>query len=272
MAWAARSGYDGRMHNQDATAREGKGPFRADQLHEGDRYELHEGHAIYCAPTGARGSRRNLTAGSLLDSDPNVTEAGVDTGYSPKQSSLRAPDVAVGHVPDEPGWVSGAPQLALEYADVGQDERELQSKIVDLLGTGTRYVWVVRLVGPRRVEVYEPGRAMRTIGDDGQLHAPGVLANPVPVTALYDRDVAHELTLRNLLQRHGYAGLDDVRDRSKAEGKAEAVLAVLAARGVEVADEDRARVLACLDGALLDRWLTAAVSASSTTELLEPRS
>jgi hypothetical protein len=47
---------------------------------------------------------------------------------------------------------------------------------------------------------------------------PGVLRNPVPVEALYDRRAAHRVTLRNLLQRQGYENLDAVR----AEGVAQA--------------------------------------------------
>ena len=84
-----------------------------------------------------------------------MESAGFDTGFTPDEKNLRAPDIAVGNVPDKPGWVSGVPPLAVEYADVGQDEQELQAKIHTLLGAGTRYVWVVRLTGPRRVEVYE---------------------------------------------------------------------------------------------------------------------
>lgn len=43
------------------------------------------------------------------------------------------------------------------------------------------------------------------------LEAPGVLKSPVPVEALYNRDVAHEVTLRSLLQRKGYGDLGSVR-------------------------------------------------------------
>ena len=70
---------------------------------------------------------------------------------------MRAPDIAVGNVPDEPVLVRGIPPLAVEYADVGQDEADLQAKIRTLLDAGTRFVWVVRLTGVRRVEVYQPG-------------------------------------------------------------------------------------------------------------------
>jgi len=55
----------------------------------------------------------------------------------------------------------------------------------------------------------------------------------------------------------------------KAEGKADSVLRVVGARGLGVTDEQRARILACQDPELLDRWLVQAVTASSTAELFE---
>ncbi len=46
----------------------------------------------------------------------------------------------------------------VEYADTGQDEADLATKIQELLAAGTRHIWVVRLTGPRRVEIHETGR------------------------------------------------------------------------------------------------------------------
>lgn len=40
------------------------------------------------------------------------------------------------------GGFPGASPLAVEYADTGQDERELQAKIHTLPGAGVRYVCV----------------------------------------------------------------------------------------------------------------------------------
>ncbi len=195
------------------------GPFRAEQLRCGDPYELDDGHLIECLPSGGRHAKANLSGGFALESDPAVESAGFDPGFTPDEENLRAPDIAVGNVPDAPGWISGAPPLAVEYADVGQDERDLQKKIRTLLGAGTRYVWVVRLTGPRRVEVYEP-HASRSLAYPGQqLKAPGILANPVPVEALYDPEAAHETALRNLLQRRGYADLDAVREEGWEKGR-----------------------------------------------------
>jgi len=40
-----------------------QGPFRAEQLNEGDRYELSHGHPVYCAP-GGRENDRPVAAGA----------------------------------------------------------------------------------------------------------------------------------------------------------------------------------------------------------------
>lgn len=243
------------------------GPFRADQIRPGDPYELSNGHAIHCMGTGGRGSRANLVGGSVLDSDPAVEEAGVDAGYSPSPDTLRAPDVAVGNVPDAPGWIAGAPPLAVEYADTGQDEKELAVKLSELFAAGTKIAWVVRLVGPRRVEVHEPGQPMRLVRPGEELVAPGILQNPVPVEALYDRKAAHEVTLRNLLQRQGYRDLDEVREEGRAEALRAAVLDVLEARGLTVDDNSRAALDGCRDLKTLQTWLARAATSQTTTQV-----
>ncbi len=53
-----------------------------------------------------------------------------------------------------------------------------------------------------------------------------------------------------------------------AKGKAEAVLAVLAARGIAVSDDTRKQVLACRDMTQLDRWLSRSVTATSAPEAI----
>ena len=156
-----------------------------------------------------------------MSTDPDVESAGLDAGYAPVADMLRAPDIAVGNVPDRPGWIPGVPPLAVEYAGVGQDENLLQRKVADFLGRGTKWIWVVRLNTPRRVEVHAPGLpvVVRHVGE--LLEAPGILRNAVPVEAMFDDDVANKMTLRNLLQRAGYESLEAVRNEGHAEGIAE---------------------------------------------------
>jgi Uma2 family endonuclease len=249
-----------------------EGPFRADQLRPGDPYELSHGHAILCLPTGGRGAKAVSAGAKALASDPAVQDVGFDTGFSPAPNMLRAPDLAVGTIPDEPGWVQGVPPLAVEYADTGQDEPALALKIQDLLDAGTRFVWVVRLTGPRRVEVHQPGKPVQMAHPGDELEAPGILANPLPVEALYDRQVSDEVSFRNLLRRHGYESLAAVRAEGEAEGEAAAlraaILEVFAARDLTVGEDVRVLIADCHDLALLRRWHRQAITAASPAELV----
>lgn len=251
----------------------GSGPFRVDQLSSPSSYELSDGHALLCQPAAPRGGAAAVAGAVALRTDPAVVEAGVEVGHRLGDKTLRAPDLSIGNVPAErPGWAEGAPPLAVEYADTGQDYADLEVKVQELLAAGTRYLWVVRLTGPRRVEVHEPGKPMRVVDADGVLTAPGVLQNPVPVAALYDRNASLDVALRNLLQRQGFSDLEAVREESRVEGerkgRAEALLTVLATRGLLVSEAQRARILGCSDTVTLDRWLTNATTASSAREVL----
>lgn len=237
----------------------------------GDRYELSDGHPVYCAPSGGDGARGSVAGGQVLDTDPDVEQSGFDAGYTSDDEQLRAPDVAVGNVPDAPGWIRGAPALAVEYAGSGQDEGELQKKIAELLQAGTRYLWVVRLIGPRRVEVHEPGQPMRTLGPGEQLTASGVLRNPVPVEALYDRSAAHEATLRNLLQRKGYAGLEGVLNEGRRqgldEGRRATLLEQLEAKYGKLESDVVGRVQKA-SGEQLRRWAQRLLTAPALADVL----
>lgn len=271
------------MHVQAKRRPSERGPFRAEHVRSGDPYELSNGHPVYCAPTGGRASGPNHLGSSVVGWDPAVQEAGVDTGYTLGQGTLRAPDVAVGNVPDRPGWVKGVPELAIEYADVGQDEEKLQEKIADLLEAGTKLLWVVRLNGPRRVEVHEPRRKVRVVLPGQLLSAPGILKNAVPVEALYDRSEAEKATLTNLLQRRGYDDLDAVlaagreegreqgreqgREEGILEGKRDALRRVLDRRGLRLTKAAAAKISSCRSERALDGWLDRALVASTTAEV-----
>ncbi|MBF8186149.1 hypothetical protein ITP53_10390 [Nonomuraea sp. K274] len=76
-------------------------------------------------------------------------------------------------------------------------------------------------------------------------------------------------------REHFGRGLKEGEAKGKAEGKAEgeaneaarSVLLVLAARGLDVPDDARARITACTDLAQLEAWLTLAVTAQTLDEL-----
>jgi hypothetical protein len=55
--------------------------------------------------------------------------------------------------------------------------------------------------------------------------------------------------------------------KGEAIGEAMSVLKFLAARRIPVSDEQKARILACTDLAVLDRWIEQAVSIASADQL-----
>nr|VFK28595.1 MAG: Putative restriction endonuclease [Candidatus Kentron sp. MB] len=156
------------------------GPLTADQICESDRLELSEGYPIYCAPAGVRHGKHHATGALVLGSDPDVEWSAVDAGFEISKRTMRAPDVSVAPPPlteENSGWAPGVPPLAVEYADKGQNEAELQIKIKQLLAAGTRYIRVVRLIGPQRIEVYtKEGQPKRILSATDHLEAPGVVA------------------------------------------------------------------------------------------------
>jgi hypothetical protein len=251
------------------------------QLRPGDPYELSRGHAIRVPPVSVERTRWRGRVVGIISADPMVRAAGLDPGFKLDDGTLRAPDVAV--LPDEvpPGWLEGVPTLAIEYAGVGQDEAMLQAKIDELVAAGTRYLWVVRLVGPRRVEVYEGGQRRVALEDD-VLAAPGVLQNEIPVRAMFDADAACELQLTNLLQRSGYRSVEHVRQEARDAGRHEGLeagrdeardalarllLQTLRDRGFEP-DAAAISAITAADVTTLGSWLARSGTVTGLRELL----
>lgn len=239
------------MSNQPAHAyAEPEGPFRAHQIREGDHYELSNGHAISYMSAGERHGKANILGGVALASDPEVKgNLGADVGIEFNDGkNLRALDLVVG-IEGRPGWSQQVPTLCIEYADRDQDEATLREKISELLELGVRHLWVVRLAGPLRVEVHEPGQPMRTVDADGFLEAPGVLANRYTPRELVDQEAALQAAFRNQLQALGYQSLDEVRlaaQKQAADERDEALRAgvydLCEVLGIEVTDARRQQV------------------------------
>jgi len=68
------------------------------------------------------------------------------------------------------------------------------------------------------------------------------------------------------------AGVAEGKAAGVVEGKTAAVLAVLSARGLPVSNDTRARIEACTDVAMLDRWISRAATVSSTEAIFAPAS
>jgi hypothetical protein len=76
------------------------------------------------------------------------------------------------------------------------------------------------------------------------------------------------MNLQGYPEKSRFYQLGEAAGEVKAEVKA--VLKILAARGMPVSDGARARIAACTDPAVLERWIERAVTAATVDELFEP--
>jgi hypothetical protein len=96
------------------------------------------------------------------------------------------------------------------------------------------------------------------------------LGAALPVEALVPAAKADDAVARALLLKKNPVlenALLAEREHGKAEGKAEAVIAILEARGIDVAAADRARILATKDAETLNAWIARAATSASMAEV-----
>jgi hypothetical protein len=93
------------------------------------------------------------------------------------------------------------------------------------------------------------------------------LAAALPVEALVHAAKADDAMARALLAKKNPV-LEAALAAKQLSGKAEALLAVLAARGLPVSATERARILAERDESRIEAWLVAALGCSAVSDLL----
>lgn len=231
------------------------GPFRSWHVSEGSHYELSNGHPIQCMSAGERHAKANAQGALALATDPGLRgDLGINAGIEFNGGkNLRAPDLVLG-IEGKPGWSRKIPPICVEYADRGQDEEQLRQKVEELLEAGVQHIWVLRLAGPLRAEVHEPGKKMRVVDADGALEAPGVLVNRYTPRQLVDQEEALRVAFRKQLQAQGYDGLEAVREEGRQQALASlrgALLDLCEVLDVPL-DEERRRRIAQMDTSALD--------------------
>jgi Uma2 family endonuclease len=173
----------------------------------------------------------------------------------PEGPSLRAPDVVLVRDLSSPRNEAyhGKPVLAVEIRGT-QSKRYLEEKVKLYLEHAWPWVWIAHaerhevqvMRGGTASVTYRPGTEVPLVPE---LDKYGL--SSVPVTAFFD-------------DREASRFIDEwVRDRGEARGRAQAILGVLAARGLAVPEGVRARVTGSTEVATLDRWLALAVTAAS---------
>jgi hypothetical protein len=90
---------------------------------------------------------------------------------------------------------------------------------------------------------------------------------PLPIITLIHSAKADDAVARALVAKHNPV-IEAIWAKGKAEGKAEAVVALLVARGVSLDRRERDLILGERDPARLERWIALAITCSSVDALL----
>jgi Uma2 family endonuclease len=135
-------------------------------------YELDDGELVEVPPAAGDHSSSSLdiaaefqrftkaTGGRAFDSS-----AGFLVGADLKQ--LRSPDAAyIGPAraqPSYPGWIVGAPDVAVEVLSPDQHtERYARSRVREYFAAGAQFVWLVDAI-KKEIHVYRPGVDSHTV-------------------------------------------------------------------------------------------------------------
>lgn len=254
-------------------------PIHAYQLDAPSPYELSDGKLVACAPATIEHADAVLAGAIAIGTDPTAIKPMINCGYSPDPTILRAPDISVGRFIGGSGWVQGSPELAIRYVEPTQDAEDLARFIFEMLTAGTRWVWVVRLGGPRRVDVYSFAIVKRSYTSGQSIEAPGVLKNPVRVDALYMRELATDAAFTNLTQRRGFNDLQAMlaysdkigsmraKRAGRRDGLREAIRLLFDARGWTLSEAQDAAITHVDDREKLRDWMRAAAAACSPAAL-----
>jgi hypothetical protein len=189
-----------------------------------------------------------------------------------------APDASVYPIAREPG--TGRRLLdELSFEIVGRQSLSVcTSKARALVARGVRRVFCV-VIERDEVREWSAVRDGWDLLDPDFAIADRCFVRPLPIAALLDAARSDQAVVAALRAR-GSAALRQVEAEAREEGReegrgegrrralAQAVIAVLDARGLTLDDGARARVLAETDEERLHAWLAAAATATSTDDVL----
>jgi hypothetical protein len=150
-----------------------------------------------------------------------------------------------------------------------QDTRDISEKALRMAHRGVRRIFAL-FIKAKEVREWSPkSRSWRMLDAGSHIEDP-CLVRPLSAAALLDAAAAAIAVVQGLAAQ-GNPELrrreDAARSEGETKGKAEAILEVLAARGIPVSEAQRREIQGCNDLARLNRWLRRAALASSAGDV-----
>lgn len=239
------------------------------------RYEMRDGELAYVSPADPPHGEHHLQLAALIEAHTGFAfEAAADllTRTSPVDDV--APDISV--YPDAPDPQTGGrqlEQLAFEIVST-QSLRDAAGKAAKLADRGVRRVFAIDVARARVLEWSTQRGAWQELDSEGHIDDPA-LEVPLPVAVMVLAAKADDSVARALIARRNPV-IEAVRTRDRADamvegqiaGKIEAVLAILAARGIDLGAAHE-RIVHERDPARLDGWISRAANAATLADVLD---
>ena len=234
-------------------------------------YEMYDGELVRVPPSDPPHAERQLQLGALIEAHTGLGfEAASDLLTRTSRIDDIAPDVSVYPAARDPRTGRRQlEQLAFEVVST-QSLANAARKAAKLTGRGVRRVFAIDVERSRALEWSAALGSWSMLDATGHITDPA-LEVPLPIAAVIHSAKADDAVARALAAKRNPV-IEAIRAESRAEGvaegKAEAVVALLAIRGVSLERVERDRILGERDLARLERWLARAISCVSVAELL----
>jgi Uma2 family endonuclease len=238
-------------------------------------HEMYDGELFEVPPADPPHATRKVQLAALIEAHTGLAfEAGMGLLTRTSKVDDFASDICV--YPAAPDPTTGGrqlQQLAFEIFST-QSLSHAGRKAAKLAGRGVRRVFAIDVERPRALEWSAELGTWRELDPAGHLEDPA-LEVPLPIEAMIHVSNTDDAVQRALIAKDNpvlKAYIARRREEANAERKAEALLTVLAARGVALADAERVRILGERDPEQLDRWLVRAATCTEAAELFTARS
>jgi hypothetical protein len=234
------------------------------------RYEIEDGRVVYVPPADEPHGSVHAKLAALVDAHRGDGYAvAVDMLTRTSRIDDIAPDVSVYPAARDPR--TGGRRLEELAFQVASTETlgHAGKKAAKLVGRGVRRVFAIDLERGRALEWSAPLGEWSILDRRARIEDPA-LAAPIPVDALLDAARADD-AIADALRARRHPAFAAERAEGRAEGRREALLVVLAARGLTPTDAERGQILAERDLDRVDRWLAAASACADVAALLRVR-
>lgn len=246
------------------------------------RYEIHDGVLVHVPPADGPHGTRHSKASALVEAHAALDfDVASDMLTRTSETSDIAPDVSV--FPRAPDLVTGGRQLehlAFEIVSTSSVSHAGR-KAAKLVARGVRRVFAIDIERARALEWSSSLGTWSLLDTSSYIEDPA-LAAPLPIDALLNAAKADDAIARALiLKRNPVIEADRAASNEKAQnqgrvegrqeglirGRAEALLAMLAARGISFGRADREQILGEQDPDQLLTWITRAATCTDIAGL-----